>query len=125
MRAHSPKAKLIFVTTSPTPEGNELKFNPIAKKVMKENKVTVFDLHLFTKERTDVLLWKENIHYSSVADKLIAPHVAKAISSVLENKPFPYVTGTIPIPEEMIPVLEKERDLGHPKKRGKKKKKKK
>ena len=39
MRANSPNVKLIFAATLPTPEGNELKFNPVAQKVMTENDV--------------------------------------------------------------------------------------
>jgi hypothetical protein len=120
-RDHSPGVKLIFATTSPTADGVEIDYNMLAKKVMKANDVVVFDLYQFTKKDIELLCWKSNVHYSTVADKLLAPHIADAIVAVVDGTTFPAVSGPIKIAEEMVPVLRKESELGHPKFRNKKK----
>lgn len=69
------------------------------------------------------LLYKNNTHFSRVANQqLLAPCIARALKSFIVNGSLP--TGSsLSIPKAMMPALEKDRDLGHPKSRGKGKKK--
>ncbi|MEK6235549.1 MAG: SGNH/GDSL hydrolase family protein [Planctomycetales bacterium] len=127
IREHSPGAKLIFSTTTYIPSVGAKtveQYNKAAIQVMNKNEVPVFDLYSVTRPHVELLLYKDNTHFSSVANqRLLAPRVASALTAFLENGSLP-ATGkdALSIPKEMIPALEKERDLGHPKHRGKKKK---
>jgi hypothetical protein len=70
-------------------------------------------------------LYKDNTHFSKVANEtVIGPHVAAALKSFIATGSLPAkeTVTTLSIPSDMIPTLEKDRDLGHPKQRGKKKK---
>ena len=134
IRTHSPGVKLVFTTTTFIPSvgaegavGVEA-FNAAAIKVMKANDVPVFDLYSATKPHVGLLLYKDNTHFSKVANEgVIAPHVAAALATFIDTGALPSreAVTTLSIPKELIPALEKDRDLGHPKHRGKKKKQKK
>jgi lysophospholipase L1-like esterase len=78
-------AKLIWCTTTPVPpgssgriEGDELKYNEVAARVMSENKVESNDLHAYSKTGSDIQL-PANVHYSAEGSKYLAKQVASEI----------------------------------------------
>jgi lysophospholipase L1-like esterase len=128
IRTHSPEAKLVFCTTTYIPQvGADAveQYNQAATRAMKKQNVPVFDLYSVTKPHVDLLLYKNNTHFSKVANqKILAPYIARALKSFIKEGSLP--TGSpLSIPKTMVPALEEDRDLGHPKSRGKGKKKKK
>ncbi|MHC4252732.1 MAG: SGNH/GDSL hydrolase family protein [Planctomycetota bacterium] len=130
IREHSPSVKLVFCTTTHIPQVTARtveQYNRVAAKVMKKHDVPIFDLYSATKPHVDLLLYKNNTHFSKVANqRLLAPHIASVLKSLIEDGSLPATKpdSSLPIPKDMIPALEKDRDLGHPKSRGKGKKKK-
>ena len=83
IRDHSPDVKLVFTTTTFIPrvgaEGVEA-FNRAAVKVMQQNDVPFLDLYAATGPHVDLLLYKDNTHFSKVANQtVVGPHVAGAL----------------------------------------------
>jgi lysophospholipase L1-like esterase len=128
IRAHSPGVKVVISTTTYIPSvGAESveQFNAAAVKTMKANDVPVFDLYAATKPHVDLLLYKNNTHFSKVANQtVIAPHMAAALETFIKSGRLPdtKTATTLSIPKDTA-ALEKDRDLGHPKHRGKGKQK--
>ena len=82
-------ARLIFATTTPVPagtvgrvEGSELAYNAAATAVMRENGVTVDDLHAFALARPQ-LRRPKNVHFTLEGWVALADHVAATIDTVL------------------------------------------
>jgi hypothetical protein len=85
-------AKLIYCTTTPVPEGakgrvpgDEVLYNEIALKVMKENNIAVDDLYAFAKPRLDKIQNKADVHFSAAGSKELATQVVSTIEEALKN----------------------------------------
>mgnify|MGYP000043441009 FL=1 len=90
----APKAKLIFATTTPIPEGelgrvvgDAAKYNEVALKVMQAYpEILINDLYHFTKPNHEKW-WasKGNVHYNSLGRQAQGKEVAKKINSQLQH----------------------------------------
>lgn len=85
-------AKLIFATTTPYPEdvgaplrefGDAEKYNKIARKIMKKNKIPINDLHAFVLPRMSDLQRPKNVHFIEDGSKALAEQVVKNIIGYL------------------------------------------
>ncbi len=86
------EAKLIFATTTPYPDkpGGPLrradqpaKYNKVALKIMKKNKIAINDLHDFILPRMKELQPPNNVHFTKEGSKILAEQVAGQILKVL------------------------------------------
>jgi len=82
-------AKLIWASTTPVPDGtlgrvkdDELKFNPVAEKIMQANAIDIDDLHAVVVAEPTLQLPK-NVHFTKPGYKVLADHVAQHITSAL------------------------------------------
>ncbi len=91
----APGAKLIFITTTPVPEGesgrvasDELRYNAAALQALKDfPEVGVLDLHAFTLPRQPEWWTKPgNVHFNDEGQKAQGDAVAQAIARALEAK---------------------------------------
>jgi acyl-CoA thioesterase-1 len=89
------KAKLIWASTTPVPEGklnpprkdaDVLAYNAVAKKIMAENDVAIDDLYDFAKPKLEKIQLKENVHFTKDGSKVLAEQVAASIKKALEKK---------------------------------------
>jgi hypothetical protein len=89
-------AKLIFATTTVVPEdeagrfvGDELKYNAVAERIMKQHGVLINDLHATTMAFAPTLFAGHgNVHYSTVGSaKLAAQVVAKVEAALPDARP--------------------------------------
>jgi hypothetical protein len=93
-RLKQTKAKLIFCTTTPVPEGStgrisgdELKYNAAAIKLMKKLDVSVNDLHVHaSQKKVAVFQVKANVHYTKEGSELLAEAVVSSLRSSLKSK---------------------------------------
>ncbi|MBU3011366.1 hypothetical protein KO506_08125 [Polaribacter vadi] len=97
LKANYPKAKLIFATTTPVPEGAEgrfagdsIKYNKVALNVMKQYpEVLVNDLFTFSvpvlKEHG---VKKGDVHYKAEGSRLQGIQVSKKIADAISIKPI-------------------------------------
>lgn len=83
-------AKLIFATTTPVPAGSqgrvardELRYNEVAVRVMKELGVAIDDLHAAISPRQNKLQRPNNVHFIADGYELLADRVAASIVSAL------------------------------------------
>ena len=94
LKTLSPKAKLIFATTTPVPEGERervagdgKKFNDAALEVMhKCPEIMINDLYGFTKPKFDI--WQVepgNVHYTREGQNAQGDEVARIISAELSK----------------------------------------
>jgi acyl-CoA thioesterase-1 len=86
-------AKLIWATTTPVPEGSqgrvandELRYNKVALKVMKEYGIPVDDLHAVIVNGPPGLQQPKNVHFTSEGYELLARSVAATIETALAAK---------------------------------------
>ncbi len=88
-------AVLIFATTTPVPEGgvrpyrdpkDVVKYNDIAKKIMKENNIAVNDLYAFAKPRLSKIQNKVDVHFSKEGSKALGDQVVAAIKKAMKSK---------------------------------------
>jgi len=85
-------ATLIFATTTPVPEKStplrdpEMlpKYNAVAVKVMKEQKVEVDDIYDFVFPQNENIQETNNVHYTTDGYKIIGERVAATISNYIE-----------------------------------------
>lgn len=87
------KAKLIWCSTTPVPEGStgriagdEVPYNAIAAKVMQEAGVTINDLATFAKPRLAEIQRPANAHFTDAGSKVLAEQVARAIEAALAKQ---------------------------------------
>jgi hypothetical protein len=89
------KAKLIWASTTPVPEGklnpprknaDVVLFNVAARKIMEENSVVIDDLYEFAKPQLEKIQLKENVHFTKDGSKVLAEEVTKHIKKSLEKK---------------------------------------
>jgi hypothetical protein len=87
-------AKLIWVSTTPVPEGqvnplrkpgDEVKYNAVAKKVMEENGVAVNDLHAFAASRLKEIQRPANVHFTQAGSEVLGKEVASVIERALKK----------------------------------------
>lgn len=82
-------AKLIWCETTPVPAGSagriageEIKYNDVANRIMKEAGISINELHSYASAGKDVQL-PANVHYTPAGSKYLANQVAAKIKSVL------------------------------------------
>lgn len=87
-------ARLIWASTTPVPEGrqspsrmggDEVKYNDIAQKVMKENEVPINDLHAFAAPRLKDIQMPANVHFTKAGSEVLAREVAARIEAALRK----------------------------------------
>lgn len=87
-------AKIIWANTTPipanaphNPEGDELIYNAVAEKVMKENKIPINDLHSVVTGWEGYAEWKKgnDVHFPGKVYGELAEQVAQAISEQLKR----------------------------------------
>jgi lysophospholipase L1-like esterase len=87
-------ARLLYVTTTPVPEGklnpmrkpgDEVLFNEAALTVMKSHKIPVVDLYSFAKPKLAEIQGQANVHFNKAGSALLAEVVAKAIEEQLSK----------------------------------------
>ena len=90
-------ARLIWAATTPVPageagriQGDELKYNAVAKKIMDAHGIAVNDLHAkILPKAEEFYVAKGNVHFSAAGNKFLAEKVAAAIVESLAKKPPP------------------------------------
>lgn len=90
-RLRSTGAKLVFATTTPVPEGSagrvagdDLKYNSLAVRVMKELEVPVNDLHAVSVPKLADWQLPRNVHFKPAGSKGLGEQVAKEIGAALK-----------------------------------------
>jgi lysophospholipase L1-like esterase len=87
-------AKLIFAATTPVPEGklgvarvpgDEVTYNGIAARVMKENGVDWSDLHVYTRGKLAEWQLPANVHFHDEGSRALAVRVAGVIRAALKR----------------------------------------
>lgn len=85
-------AKLIWCSTTPVPvgargrvPGDEVLYNEIALKIMKENDIAVDDLYAFAKPRLEKIQNKADVHFSASGSKELAGQVVSTIEAALKK----------------------------------------
>lgn len=87
-------ARLVFGTTTPIPnslaekyvENSELPYNEVAKKVMKEEAVTVVNLWSVVKPEQDKLQGPRNVHFRPEGSEVLGKAVAESIRGVIAKE---------------------------------------
>lgn len=86
-------AKLIFATTTPVPAGtsgrvenDEISYNAVAVKVMKQHGVELNDLHALVKPRQSHVQRPRNVHFTQEGYTVMAEAVTKKISVHLHSQ---------------------------------------
>jgi acyl-CoA thioesterase-1 len=89
-------ATLIFATTTPVPAdfkgkfkrvpGDDVRYNEIAVKVMKENNVMIDDLYSFALPKLAQIQNPQDVHFTQAGSKLLAAQVAQSISQALDQR---------------------------------------
>ena len=89
-RLKKTNAKLIWCSTTPVPagaagrlEGDEIKFNEVAAKVMKDNNIPIDDLHSVAMPQLAKIQQRKNVHFSEAGSAILAKAVAEKISEAL------------------------------------------
>lgn len=83
-------ATLVFATTTPVPDGtlgrvehNEIAYNEVATRVMKELGVRVDDLHAFVVARQKEIQLPQNVHFTDAGYAALGEHVAATLGPIL------------------------------------------
>ncbi len=86
-------AQLIWANSTPIPlgapgriEGDEIKFNKVAEKVMDLYSIPIIDLHGFASIRLKGFQLPQDVHFSEKGYKVLAEEVAKKLKKYLDNK---------------------------------------
>lgn len=86
------KAKLIWASTTPVPDGNVnpprkdsdvVAYNAVAKKIMDENGVVIDDLYVFALPRLKEIQQPVNVHFSPTGSAELAKQVVSSILKAL------------------------------------------
>ncbi|GAB5404100.1 MAG: SGNH/GDSL hydrolase family protein [Aureliella sp.] len=84
------KAKLIWCSTTPVPDGargriakDAVAYNSVAKKVMTEADITINDLHAFAAPQLQKIQRKADVHYTPAGSEVLATQVTKSILAAL------------------------------------------
>jgi acyl-CoA thioesterase-1 len=91
-RLKKTRAKLIFATTTPVPEGamgrvpgDSKRYNAAALAVMKKRKIPVNDLYAFALARLDSIQRPRDVHFTKEGSRLLAEEVARHVREALED----------------------------------------
>jgi hypothetical protein len=83
-------AKLIWCSTTPVPPGaqgrvvgDDVRYNEVAARVMKENDVPTNDLYAFAKPQLGKIQRPANVHFTEEGSQRLAEEVVKAILAAL------------------------------------------
>lgn len=94
-RMKTTKARLIWASTTPVPEGkvnpprkdsDVVAYNAAAKKVMEENGVAIDDLYAFARPMLDKIQIPVNVHFTPKGSEALAERVAASIQEALGKK---------------------------------------
>jgi len=84
-------AKLIWASTTPVPDsskgrikGEEIYYNKIAEKIMKQQGVTINDLHAWIKPRLVQYQQPHNVHFTPEGYQFLGNRVAEKIRNILK-----------------------------------------
>ena len=89
------KAKLIFATTTPVPEGGVKphrdvadpgKYNAIARKVMQSNGIEINDLYAAAEAKLDEIIRPVNVHFTRQGSEFLGGRVTEALLRALPKK---------------------------------------
>ena len=91
-RLKKTNAKLIWCATTPVPklelgrkEGDEIKYNAIAKKIMDANKIPTNDLHAYALLKTPSIQARQgDVHFTKKGYRYLADKVAHELSQALK-----------------------------------------
>jgi len=86
-------AQLVWATTTPVPEneigrfkGDEIKYNAVAKKIMKENGIMINDLYSYALQRiTEIQIPGGDVHFIKEGYEYLAKKVAKVVMELCEG----------------------------------------
>ncbi len=93
-RLKKTKAKLIWCSTTPIPEGklsplrkpgDEVQYNEAAEQIMKKHDIMINDLYSFALSRLDKIQRKANVHFTPEGSEILGKRVAEIIKKVLES----------------------------------------
>jgi acyl-CoA thioesterase-1 len=91
-RLKKTRAKLIFATTTPVPEGasgrvpgDSKRYNAVALAVMKKHRVPVNDLYTFALDRVDAIQRPRDVHFTREGSRLLGEEVARHVREALEE----------------------------------------
>lgn len=83
-------ARLVFATTTPVPAGSQgrvaddaARYNAVALRVMRENGVTINDLHTVAAANLPALQRPANVHFTDAGSARLAEEVAGRITALL------------------------------------------
>ena len=87
-------AQLVFATTTPVPKGvrpyraidDPVRYNQVAKKIMKEHGIPIDDLFAFADSRLAAIQRPNNVHFSAKGSKTLGTEVARHIERALSRK---------------------------------------
>lgn len=92
-RLRATDAALVWCSTTPVPEGttgriagDEVRYNDVAARVMKEGGVATNDLFAFSKARLADIQRPANVHFSDEGSTVLAEQVAEAIVAALAGR---------------------------------------
>jgi acyl-CoA thioesterase-1 len=92
-RLRSTGATLVFATTSPVPDGtlgrvphDELAYNAVARRVMRELNVRVDDLHALAVARQKEIQLPHNVHFTEAGYAALAEKVAATLGELLPTQ---------------------------------------
>lgn len=86
-------AALVWCATTPVPEGSggrvqgdEVRYNAVAEKVMKEQGIPIHDLHTFAQERLAQIQRPKNVHFTPAGYQALAERVAGELEQALATR---------------------------------------
>lgn len=89
-RLKKTKAKLIWRSTTPVPEGakgrvvgDSAKYNAIASRIMEEHKIAIDDQYSFALKRLKEIQRPANVHFTPEGSKALAEQAVEAITKAL------------------------------------------
>lgn len=89
-RLQKTKAKLIWRSTTPCPEGvkgrvvgDSAKYNVVAKKIMDEHSIAIDDQYAFCIDKLDKLQLPANVHFSKAGSQALAEQAVASIQKAL------------------------------------------
>jgi acyl-CoA thioesterase-1 len=89
------KAKLIFATTTPVPEGgvkphrdpeDVVKYNQLATTLMQDNDIAIDDLYTAANQKLGEIQRPVNVHFTPAGSKWLASQVVNSIQQALSEK---------------------------------------
>ncbi|MHC4630028.1 MAG: sialate O-acetylesterase [Planctomycetota bacterium] len=105
LRLKKTRAKLIWATTTPVPEGaagrlrrEVAKYNAAAAKIMQKHRVAIDDLYGFALPRLKEIQRPANVHFGPEGSNLLAEQVAASILKALKKSKLAFGNSYKPVP---------------------------